>query len=509
MRRWIDHRIEEAEFQDSMRGIVRNTPWWSISAIAHLILILILSQIPVGNEQPERPLTLQSELPEDETEIDDTKEPPPEVVDPVETPVEEPVDVEVVPTEVDTDQPFEETEGVEGESSGPYEGLSTVATIGLGPGGGGGKGRGSNRNTDGGGNGKPQIRAVQAGLDWLAKHQDVDGDGKWDSDDYMKHDPIADRCDGPGKALYDVGVSGLSLLAFLGAGYTDRGKLTDPYVKNVSKGLRFLMSVQDEEGCFGSRSSKHFMYNHAIATLAMAEAFWMTRNPRYKRSAQEALDFIARARNPYLAWRYEPRGGENDMSVTGWMVMALKSGKYAGLLIDPDAFEGARRFVDKMTDPEFGVVGYDSPGGAAARPEGLQNRFPAERTASMTAVGILTRMFLGEPPDSAMVKKGATVCLALPPEWNPDDGSIDMYYWYYGSLALFQVGGSSWKRWNKAMVPAIVKSQHGKDSGSREGSWDPVGPWGPDGGRVYSTALMVMCLEVYYRYDRVFGLQRK
>jgi hypothetical protein len=247
------------------------------------------------------------------------------------------------------------------------------------------------------------------------------------------------------------------------------------------------------------------MYNTAIATLAMSEAYWMTRNPRYKKPAQEGLNFISRARNPYLAWRYEPRGGENDTSVTGWMVMALKSGKFGGLDIDPDAFEGARQWIDKMTDPEFGQVGYQLPGGSCARPEGLMDRFPPEKSQSMTAVGMLTRIFLGEDPRrSEIILKGADLCLEHPPTWSPDDGSIDMYYWYYGTLAMFQVGGDHWRKWNKAMVPAIVKSQHPRNSGSKSGSWDPIGPWGGDGGRVYSTAVMITCLEVYYRYDRVF-----
>ena len=38
-----------------------------------------------------------------------------------------------------------------------------------------------------------------------------------------------------------------------------------------------------------------------------------------------------------------------------------------------------------------------------------------------------------------------------------------------------------------------------------KGSWDPIGPWGQDGGRVYSTAMMAMCLQVYFRYPKVFG----
>ncbi|MHC5031612.1 MAG: hypothetical protein ACYTGU_12200 [Planctomycetota bacterium] len=212
------------------------------------------------------------------------------------------------------------------------------------------------------------------------------------------------------------------------------------------------------------------------------------------------------ARNPYMAWRYEPRGGDNDTSVTGWCMMALKSGQFAGLEVDPDAFKGARLWIDKMTDPNFGQVGYDFPGGAPARPEGKADRFPPEKSQSMTAVGILTRIFLGEDPrTSPMIKKGADLCIQVLPTWNPDDGSIDMYYWYYATLALYQVGGPHWRAWNKAMKDAIVRHQHGKNVGSRKGSWDPIGAWGDDGGRVYSTATMVMCLEVYYRYGKVFG----
>ncbi|MCK6458619.1 MAG: hypothetical protein L6Q95_01835, partial [Planctomycetes bacterium] len=108
-----------------------------------------------------------------------------------------------------------------------------------------------------------------------------------------------------------------------------------------------------------------------------------------------------------------------------------------------------------------------------------------------------------------MVKKGADLCCDTYglPKWNPDTGSIDMYYWYWGSLALFQVGGTHWRKWNEAIVETVVKHQHPMGSGSRTGSWDPLDPWGPDGGRVYSTAMLTMCLEVYYRYDRVSGVK--
>ena len=71
-----------------------------------------------------------------------------------------------------------------------------------------------------------------------------------------------------------------------------------------------------------------------------------------------------------------------------------------------------------MTDPNFGQVGYNYPGGAPARPEGKQDRFPPEKSHSMTAAGILSRIFLGEDPRaSEMIKKGANLCVELPPVW--------------------------------------------------------------------------------------------
>jgi len=509
MRRITDHRFDEGGFNESIQGIVRNAPWWMISLVIHAVAFAILTQIPFEVVKKEPLVGLQSNAQEKVEELEEEELPEPEELE--EEMVEEPIETEEIAdhNEVDTDSEFEETAGEDdGMSDAPFSGPSNNAAIGLGGGAGGGRrGRGGNRNLRAGGGSKKTENAVDLGLKWLADHQDVDSDGKWDSDDFMKHDPPEDKCDGSGGALYDVGLTGLSLLAFLGAGYTDRGsKRENKYAKNVRMGLRYLMQSQAEDGVFGTRATHSFIYNHAIATLAMCEAYWMTGNPRYRKPAQEGLNFLAMARNPYMAWRYEPRGGENDTSVTGWCVMALKSGKFANLEVDPDAFEGARQWIDKMTEPNFGQVGYNYQGGTSSRPEGKQDRFPAEKTQAMTAAGILTRIFLGEDPRrSEMIKKGAELCLALPPVWNPDDGSIDMYYWYYATLALYQVGGTTWDRWNKSMVKAIVESQHGEGSGARIGSWDPIGCWGDDGGRVYSTATMVLCLEIYYRYDRVFG----
>ena len=53
------------------------------------------------------------------------------------------------------------------------------------------------------------------------------------------------------------------------------------------------------------------------------------------------------------------------------------------------------------------------------------------------------------------------------------------------------------------MENAVINSQQKK--GCLKGSWDPICTWGEEGGRVYSTAIMALCMEVYYRYSRLIG----
>jgi len=336
--------------------------------------------------------------------------------------------------------------------------------------------------------------AVAAALDWLARHQGTAGN--WDSDGYGSQCRGV-ACLGGGGPLFDVGLTGLATLPFLGAGETHKTPTHGAPVRNA---LKYLKAVQDAEGCFGPRTSNHFVYNHAIATLAMAEGYGLTQSPLFKGSAQSGIDFILQAQNPYLAWRYGVKPQDNDTSVTGWMVLALRAGVGAGLTVDDGAFRGAVAWLDKVTEPEYGRVGYTARGNGPARPQERMDRFPVDRSESLTAVGILARVLCGAPKDDESLRKGVALCRRCLPAWDESSGSIDMYYWYFGTMAMLQVRGDDRTAWNGSLQGALLPHQRGPADGCANGSWDPVDPWGAEGGRIYSTAIATMALEASLAY---------
>jgi hypothetical protein len=499
----------EHTFNDVLYEWMARAPWLAISAAAHGIIILIMLAIPwdLFKENEARVINATlDQAPEDPFE----DPPPPEEPEEIEKePLEEPVikDAEVSDhNETDDDQEFDESLGESDQlSDSPFEGKGDNAVIGIGGGAGGkfGGRRGGSRNLKaGGGSGTEQ--ALRDGLEWIKWHQSEDG--SWDCDGFMANRgkiQSGSTCDMPGQGPHDVGMTGLCMLAFLGDGNTTR---EGPYKEQVAKAVKWMKDQQDADlGLFGDRVGHSFMYDHSIATLAMCEAYYFSRSPLLKRSAQDAINFISRARNPYGAWRYDyPPTGESDTSVTGWCVFAMKSAEEGKLTVDPEGYVGAAGFIDDMTDPATGRTGYDTVGSASSRVGGLNDQYPTNKGEAMTAVAILSRVFMGQDiAKLPIVDKGADLLKTHLPEWDPDGLNNDIYYWYYGSYALFQLGGPRWDAWNKSAKKALIDNQ--RHDGDLKGSWDAKDAWGHSGGRVYMTALAVLCLEVYFRYARVLG----
>ncbi|MEL6429690.1 MAG: prenyltransferase/squalene oxidase repeat-containing protein, partial [Planctomycetota bacterium] len=426
----------EESFNDLVYEWMSKAPWLLISLALHFVVALIVAAIPWNAfDVEESPVMVVSVEPPVETV--EPEEPEPEVeIEDVETeiePVLEELEISDV-SETDNDSDLASTEGDEGLNDSPHDSISTNSTLGLGAGGGSKIGRRFGRPKGRGPGGRANV-AVQAGLQWLADHQDHEGPdaGSWDCDEFMKHDPGGDRCTGAGDANHDVGVTALALLAFLGDGHS---MVDGRHRKTVTDGVRWLIKQQDSEtGLVGDDVSKEFLYGHAIATLALSEVALIDQNPVVKRAAQKAVRYITKARNAYGAWRYEvPPNGDADASVTGWMLFALRSAKDAGLKVDESAFTDSIAWFDEMTDVGTGRCGYVEQGSLSSRVPGMNEHYPREHGEAMTAVSLLCRFFLGQDPkDVEIMKAHADLLLETLPKWSDDGLSNDMYYWYYGS----------------------------------------------------------------------------
>ncbi len=500
---------EEGGFQGFLNEQLKRAPWWLLSVGIHLSAGLFFwLTASFTNYDGEKEVEVTSKIeqkPEEEVEEEierDVFEHDKEI-NTDEPPIEDPVlkDAEVSDhNETDNNEDYESSKGQEDAiSDKPFQGKYWNSAIGIGGGAGGcfGGRFGGKRNLRAYGGGRKTESAVMAGLIWLKNHQNPDG--MWSTDKFMSNCK-AGTCTGKGSvADYDMGNTGLALLAFLGAGHTHmHGK----FKRTVKEALRAIKDRQLPNGCFGTQTGDgHWIYNHLVTTMAISEAYGLSKKtPMLLSMAQKGVDYLVECQNPYLGWRYGCKPGDNDSSCTGWAVLALKSAKLSGLTVPKEAFDGATNWFDKVTDDTYYKAGYTTKGDSGARLAGAKNFKPLE---AMTAAAVVSRIFMGASAKNPKIIGGGNLMKQALPKWDVQEGTIDMYYWYYGSLAMFQLGGAFWQAWNTAMKDALVPTQQTK--GCPNGSWDPVCAWGEAGGRVYSTAINVLSLEIYYRYGRVLG----
>ena len=324
-------------------------------------------------------------------------------------------------------------------------------------------------------------RAVQEGLAWLMRHQRADGG--W-SLDVRGECRIAPGCPEDVHVESDTAATGLALLPFLGAGHIH----TQPsrYQDQVKRGLQWLVGHQQKTGelFLGGQIHSQF-YSHALASMALCEAYGISKDENLKGPAQLAIDFIVQSQNKYDGgWRYFP-GDAGDTSVFGWQMFALRSARLSGLNVPKNVIRGCVLYLDNAgSDKHRTTYGY------------MPGMLPKN---TMTAEALLCRQYLGWTRDStAMVNGVAGVWTDL-----QFSNERNIYYWYYATQLLHNMQNKAWKQWNPRVRDALISMQV-LSKGCDNGSWSPLVPvpdtWGTRGGRLYQTSLSILTLEVYYRF---------
>ena len=310
--------------------------------------------------------------------------------------------------------------------------------------------------------------AVERALAWLAQNQEADG--CWS---IAKHG---------GAAGHDVAATSFALLAYFGRG--ERHDQPYRYRETVAKGLVWLRLQQNKltGDLRGANPAHQNMYDHGIGTLALAEAYGLTKDQDLFEAAQSAVYFLADAQNETEGgWRYVPKSPGSDLSVSGWSIMALKSAELSGIHVSAGTFNGVRKFLASVsTGTHGGRYGYQPRGGT--------------KSAAMDATGFFCSQLMGLSANTPcafetgdfLTKAGLT----------PDD----LYYVYYGTLSAYQNQGPVWREWNRELKAKVLPLQE------QDGSWNATGKFGAQMGRTIVTSQMALSLQAHYRYTPLYGL---
>jgi hypothetical protein len=320
-------------------------------------------------------------------------------------------------------------------------------------------------------------QAVRRALVWLKRNQRPDG--SWSLLGPYEDGAISENT---------VAATAMALLAFQGAGHTHQ---QGEYQPEVSRGWKYLLKMQDGQGLFTYNGvpAFHLFYSHGQATIAVCEAYGMTRDPALRAAAERAVQYCIRSQSPAGGWRYAPKV-DADTSVTGWILMGLQSAKMAGIEVPQQTFDNISKFLDSV-----------------AKEGGSKYVYQAQdvviRDPTMTAEALLCRQYLGWKRDDERLLKGVAYLVEHP----IGQSNNDVYYWYYATQVCHHMEGEAWKRWNEAMRRELPASQ--VTTGPEAGSWNSRhDEWGLHYGRLYVTCLSTYNLEVYYRhlpiYTKVF-----
>lgn len=344
----------------------------------------------------------------------------------------------------------------------------------------GGRGAGKREALSSGGGTADSERAVGAATNWLARHQNPDGG--WGCKNFVNQckDPSCSAHLGKEAADYPMAATAFGLLPFFAAGQTHESK--GPYQATIRKGLIWMTQHQDKTGRLGTGS----MYEHGLSTIAICEAYGLSKDQKLKAAAQAAVHFIEEAQNDSSGgWHYTAKATTvGDTSVVGWQLMGLKSAQMAGLTVNKSTLEKAKKFLKSVSKgKDGGQFSYMPESGAS----------PA-----MSAVGLLCNQYSGMKRTDPPMVEGLSYVMA-----NLNHAKSDSYFLYYATQVMHNLSGPEWDTWNRAARRFLISTQ--VKEGCAAGSWIPNGH---TAGPVMATSIHALTLEVYYRYLPLYQLEK-
>ena len=275
--------------------------------------------------------------------------------------------------------------------------------------------------------------AVEKGLKWLARHQFPDGSWRLN----FRDGTCDGQCRNPGTREVTTAATGLTLMAFLGAGYTHRD---GPYQKEVQDGLDYLKSRM-RKTVYGGNLTEGTMYAQGMAVIALSEAYIMTQDESLARN-----DRIGDAIHRHGPTSIKAAG---DTCLRSPAIRPLPAGKsWHSRVAAWPAFDVPEQTVRTGTQVSLTPLATTAMDFSATR--------PSSKDPTSTAIGLLVQMFLGWDTEHRGMFAGTKYLKKLGPSKN------NIYFNYYATLTLFHSRHSGWDEWNKEMRDYLIQNSVGQ-----------------------------------------------
>ncbi len=310
------------------------------------------------------------------------------------------------------------------------------------------------------------LKAVRAGLDYLARTQS--GDGSWQDE---------------GGQAYPVAMTGLAGTAMLANGNSPtRGR----YARQVEKSVEFLLSCSTPSGLItaSNQDSGRPMHGHGFALMFLACAYGTETKPamrdRTKIVIEKAVKLTAEGQSSDGGWTYIPGSGDEG-SVTVTQVQALRASHNAGLAVPRGTIAEAVQYIERCSTSEGGICYSLRSGGGARLP--------------ISAAAVATLYNAGQY-DAPVANR----CLEY--VWRHFQNSKsfskaaghDFYCQLYAAQAFYLAGDKYWDPYFPAVRDQLISMQDKND-----GSW-----YGDGIGKTYGTAIALIILQLPYKYLPVY-----
>ncbi len=337
-------------------------------------------------------------------------------------------------------------------------------------------------------------RALERGLDWLARHQGPQGN--WDSN--------------------DLGLVAMGALAFLADGHMPgRGKYGEHVERALDYIIRHAKAIGEPDATghpplylLNKADPGRDMYNHGLATFVLGQAYGMSNDPRLSAVLGRALRLIASTQCNDGGWDYHAvrRERGHDLSLAVMQAKALRSAVDSGLEVPPEVINLAIQSVRGY---------YRARGGRRDMDEAALKKLPgqftyngSQATLAMAAAGVVCLQEFGQYDDWRIPKSMEVITAAvkkLPSDTRPEQVPFGSYALYYVGQALYQVGGPDWRECYPVLRDSLVKSQRyraDKPDDPQNGVWHDSGQFRVGGkpGDLFGTSVACFILAMPNRY---------